>query len=444
MNKTGGMTRRHLVATGAAVLASCGGPAPSAGEPGVSARPATLSILEVVAPDKEDAYKRALLESFTAKHPQMRVELIVPSQAERGSKLLTMAAAGTPPDVAKGDQAYYEHFVKGIIRDLRGYLKKTKLPWNDFDDAARGSFTHPSKGDVYALPNSVLVEAIFYNVDAFQKAGVPLPPADRNDAKWTWDEYAARAVNLTRRGDEANTTFGSNDLGELKWTGPWMYKGGDWWDKGYARSLLDKDPSPRGWQYRQDLAWKHRASPRPDEAPLATGGFAAGKCAMSFDGTWAIENLLKTPPIFKWDLGHLPVSYGHGVYDDRVNPFFPDCFAMSSDKQRDETWLLLEHLADEPQLLFYNLDYRNTIPPRTGLAPRYTEALAKRAPGVNWKVLVDAVGYSHPQTHRLVNNFDGRKREYEAGLANIMKNEKSAQQACQELAPVLTRMLTQA
>lgn len=445
-------TRRNIISAGvgsagALLLAACSVPGQAASPAGASTaktvKPAKLTLLEAVTPDKEDEYRRTLLDSFTAKYSQISVELIIPAKAERGSKLLTMAAAGTPPDVSKGDQAYYEPYVKGIIHDLRQYLKNTKLPWSDFDEAARVSFTDPTKGAVYALPNSVSVEAIFYNVEAFQKAGVPEPPADKNDAKWTWDEYADRAVKLTRRADEANTMFGSVDLGELKWTGPWMYKGGEWWDKGYTKSLLDKDPSSRGWQYRQDLAWRHRASPKPDEAPLTAGGFGAGKYAMSLDGTWSISTLLKSPPIFKWNLGHVPVSYGYGTNDARVNPFFPDCFAMASDQQRDQTWLLLEHLEEEPQLLFYNLDYRNTIPPRKGLVPRYTEALSKSAPGVNWKVLVDAVSYSHPQTQRLVKNFDAMKKEYEGALATIMKNEKTAQQACQELAPVLTRMLTQ-
>ncbi|MCB9916307.1 MAG: extracellular solute-binding protein [Planctomycetes bacterium] len=147
---------------------------------------------------EEDAIVEAALARFEATHPELRVERINPGDA--GSfytKLQTMMAAGTPPDVFYvGDERLPSLASMGVLTPLDDFVASDPdVALDDFYpvvlDAYRFDGQHAGRGPLYGLPKDFTTIGFYYNKDLFRRAGVPEPADD-----WTWDDFlaAARAI----------------------------------------------------------------------------------------------------------------------------------------------------------------------------------------------------------------------------------------------------------
>lgn len=151
---------------------------------------------------EEDSIVDAALRGFEATHPGLRVERINPGDA--GSfytKLQTMMAAGTPPDVFYcGDERLPSLASMGVLRPLDELIAEDaergeSVGLEDFYpvvlDAYRFDGEHAGAGPLYGLPKDFTTIGFYYNKDLFRRAGLP-EPGDH----WTWEEFlrAARAI----------------------------------------------------------------------------------------------------------------------------------------------------------------------------------------------------------------------------------------------------------
>ena len=116
---------------------------------------------------------------------------------EYETKVRVMLAGGTVPDIMRTNDDYIRYYsIKDQILDLRPYLDKDKIspddyykPIWDFSKQPDGKYTG------WALGNQPRV--IFYNVNMFKDAGVPLPPKEFGAEGWRWDDLLDRAKKLT-------------------------------------------------------------------------------------------------------------------------------------------------------------------------------------------------------------------------------------------------------
>ena len=151
---------------------------------------------------EEDRIVEDALRAYEQTHPGVRVERINPGDA--GSfytKLQTMMAAGTPPDVFYcGDERLPSLASMGVLRPLDDLIEADReqgrgAGLDDFYpvvlDAYRWDGERTGAGPLYGLPKDFTTIGFYYNKDLFRRAGVPEPSDD-----WTWDEFltAARAV----------------------------------------------------------------------------------------------------------------------------------------------------------------------------------------------------------------------------------------------------------
>src|SRR5262249_57231114 len=68
---------------------------------------------------------------------------------------------------------------------------------------------YKNKGKQYALPYSQTYGSfVYYNKPLLAKAGVKAPPADWNDASWTWDAMVDAARKLTVDARTPQATYG--------------------------------------------------------------------------------------------------------------------------------------------------------------------------------------------------------------------------------------------
>lgn len=202
----------------------------------------TIAILG----NAQDAAARAdLVREFTALHPEIGVRIMAiqgQDWSDFFAKILTLVAAGTPPDVVvvatEGAQLFADRLAypldEFVTRDadvLAGY----------FDDV------HPSlieafmyEGNLYQLPIDFNAANLYYSTSALESAGL-----DRPDDAWTHEEFFsyAQAMGAARSGSFL-PFFWTNRL----WGGvvPWLYindtsfltetkaPGGDWlWERFY-------------------------------------------------------------------------------------------------------------------------------------------------------------------------------------------------------------------
>src|SRR5690606_31550059 len=134
----------------------------------------------------QDAAARAdLVRAFNELHPDIGVQ-IMPIQGQDWSnffaKILTLVAAGTPPDVVvvatEGAQLFADRlahplddFVKRDATDLKDYFE-------DVNPSLIESFMY--EGSLYQLPIDFNAANVYYSSSALENAGLERPPDDWN------------------------------------------------------------------------------------------------------------------------------------------------------------------------------------------------------------------------------------------------------------------------
>ena len=176
--------------------------APTAGEasPAAEAEPVTLkwALWDIDA----TAYYKPLIEAYTAKHPNVTIEMVDLGSTDYMTVLATQLAGGADDlDII-------------TVKDIPGYANLVNLgmlePLKSYTDAAGVDTSKLSgtveqitvDGDFYALPFRQDFWIVFYNKALFDAAGIDYPDNDM-----TLDEYDALARKLTS-GSGAEKVYG--------------------------------------------------------------------------------------------------------------------------------------------------------------------------------------------------------------------------------------------
>jgi len=280
---------------GALLLAACsssnGSPHAEAGSSGGQAS-GTVRMLVNISPNLTLTFWKNLVKPFEAANPGIKVKIEPPSAASVDATLTTELAAGTEPDVEEG----------GTVQPIHDrLLDLTDLSWAANAPLAK---SEAIGGRIYAVPLGVQLQSlIFYNKDAFQKAGITAPPT-------TMDELTA-------------------DLGKLKASGilP-MQTAGDTWVTGAQVSMIAaptlfandpnwyKDVAARKLKLSSSLkpvldlynGWLHSGYLAKDALGVkyldAQANFLAGKSAMYPMGSWFVG--AATKPSFPIGVFRIP------------------------------------------------------------------------------------------------------------------------------------------
>lgn len=138
---------------------------------------AELKLVWYLDGDEQETKLRGLLDEYTAAYPETTFDLQIVPYSGMGQKFQQYAASGIMPDVTLSSS------MPPIIRPfLVDWAEVNGPEW--IDQFVDGWADGAKLGDkVIAAPLDVTGVGIFYNADAFAKAGVEIP-ADG----WTWDE----------------------------------------------------------------------------------------------------------------------------------------------------------------------------------------------------------------------------------------------------------------
>lgn len=272
------------------------------------AGPVTIRFTHVADPGELEIMQASIAD-FEAANPDVKVVAELVPEDGMDEKITTMVAGGAAPD------AVYVHPSFVPLWAEQGVL----LPQNDFADndpdfGASDFFPETlgyfvSGGKVYGYPYYSGPSVTYFNQDAFEAAGVPLPSdtaagfAEDSD-KWTWEALLEAALPLTT-GEGATKTFGYwGTSPSLHWINIaiWGY-GGDVWDKEMATCMLTESGSVDAIQFQVDLYVKNNVAPQPAQAEGMPDGFSGGKVGMLYGirghvpGLKNVEFRIGTAPI---------------------------------------------------------------------------------------------------------------------------------------------------
>jgi multiple sugar transport system substrate-binding protein len=169
------MSSMLVAASGALVLAACGGPAASTSSNSSSGKVANVTWQTMWSGNTLTLLSQ-MVSKFNSTHPNIHVtESNIPS-ATGDAKLLSEIAAGDPPDVfTEWNPVLGEYAADGTIQPLSKYLTGTYsgLEKWEYPIALQGG---EYKGTLYALPMSMNSWALYYNKSMLKAAGISSPP----------------------------------------------------------------------------------------------------------------------------------------------------------------------------------------------------------------------------------------------------------------------------
>ena len=288
-----------------------------------SAAPVTLTWFMWSGSDAEKAAWQKVADMVTAKYPDIKVQLDTAAWPDYWTKLPTLAASNTLPDIVSLQSLRAPGFASLMV-PLDDRIKQDNFDIDAFDKSIVGGLSN--EGHIFALPYDFGPLLIYYNADMFAKAGIPAPKAG-----WTVDDFVKAAKALTKDNQYGYSVGGVDPFvawaasagasylkdGELDLTNP---------------KLVD------AFQSYVDLVAKEKVAPLLPSSgtPLgdvSRGRFAAGDVAMIIDGPWQLINL-KNSVKFKIGLAPLPAGAAGSITVSAGSGF-----GISTTSQHpDEAW----------------------------------------------------------------------------------------------------------
>lgn len=285
-----------------------------------------------------------IAEDFNRLHPGIRVKFIPAPVGQSGTvKLLTQIAAGTAPDVFGLYSTFVPEFAaRGMIMPLEPLAgKDAGFDLDAYHPAGIECFRY--KDILLGLPWDLSTDALMYNKDVFDEAGVSYP-----DENWTWDDLLAAAKRMTRdkdgdgRTDSYGIVFGSILFYFVR------ANRGEFFDKEFTHCTLDSPEAKEALRFYCDLLLKHKVVPSQSAMMNQTLDedislwFPHGKAGMMTGGVYVKYNPGFNSPSLRWDAAPMPLAHKGAK---RVTPVYCNGYVINSrTKYPEAAWEFLKYI----------------------------------------------------------------------------------------------------
>ena len=339
--------RRWLAGSSAAVtgalLAACGGsPAPQSGATKAK-DPVTLVLNGTDSEMGEMAAAR--FPAFEQKFPHVKVQYDNPP--DYSTKLFVLAAAGSLGDVSMTytNTGQFHFLAQNDVFALHDPLiARDKYDLKQFYDLAVQSLK--IDGKLYVLPfkGQIARLFLFYNQDAFESRGVPLPTPN-----WTYNDLLQAATRLHRPGADQPDMWGyaaawkelATMIGSVR---PW---GGEVLSADGKKATTNTPGVRESLNYHYDMALRTRVGGLTTQVlPTPNDAYYDGKAAMlgRVNAGTAGTVLLRAAGKFRWGMVRMP----KGPSGKRGGMWLPGTMSMTKHtKHPDDAWELTKWCCDK-------------------------------------------------------------------------------------------------
>ncbi|MFQ3546201.1 ABC transporter substrate-binding protein [Halobacillus rhizosphaerae] len=283
-------------------------------------------------PEEKELLDQTLKE-FEDSHPNIKVEHEVIAD-QYMDVMKTRLVGGEAADVFYLDAFEAPGLAKtGVLEPLDDYVTE-EFDINDFQDPLLNAFK--LDGKQYGFPKDFSTLALFYDKEAFKKAGLEGPPK-------TWNELREYAKKLTvdEDGDGEPDQYGLGFSSELARQ---FYK-----LKPYGAKVVDKNNEAA---FASDDAIdalepivemkKDKIAALPSDTGTDWGGdmFGQGKAAMVIEGNWTVPFLESNFSDKDYATAELPTVNG-----EKATAAFTVAYVMNKQsKVKDAAWELISYL----------------------------------------------------------------------------------------------------
>jgi multiple sugar transport system substrate-binding protein len=269
---------------GGLLAAACGGALDGAAGTDAGARkePVTIQFAHWGTPDYYER-NRARADDFEKQHPLIKID-VLHIQEQFQDKMLTMFAAGTPPDTHVLDMPVVQAYARrDVIVPLNPFMKDDRSVKPELLHKKAVEIMSNKKGELLGMPSGGSPNLYYYNKDLFKSAGVPTPYELHQQGRWTWQTLLELARAVTRGGTGNWQVAG---VGHEYQHRLWMNANGaeEFDDYRAPKRCNYADPANvETLQFLTDLRHRHKVTPVNFSREVGmneTNGFVQGRVAM--------------------------------------------------------------------------------------------------------------------------------------------------------------------
>jgi multiple sugar transport system substrate-binding protein len=401
-------------------------------EPSFPVEEGELKILLCCSSPEDVENREKWNTGFEAAHPGVQItQDTLPAGQNYFEKLQTLFAAGTAPDMFDMWEGYIQPYAEnGILLNMDPFFDADELVSKDdlVPAAVEGGGW---QGSIYAFCQGFMPGPIslFYNVDHFDAAGLEYPTSD-----WTWDDMRAAAQALT----DVPTQWG---LTYALWFVPWLYwiwsNGGDLFNEDETRCALTEPAAYEAFQYWADMVLEDETTLPSSEAQALQGpenAFQTGAVSMYLGNCWDIPWLMavREEGTVNW-AGVLSPKANNG---QRIWYEHFWCWGIWAETQKPNvSWLLCrDFILDQ-----VNQQAQPMVPPLQQLLQVFDTEQNRE---LGFTQLIDLA--MEPGLVRIPGagaKFDKISQLVQAEVDLVFLGEKTAQQAAEDVCPVVDEEL---
>jgi multiple sugar transport system substrate-binding protein len=292
------------------------------------------------------------IDRFEKEHPNIKVKVVGNINDDKLNQALRAGGSNGPDVVSSFTTSNVGKFCSsGAFADLEPFIEKSKLdldkiipkPMLEYTQFEGTRCAMPLLGDAYGL---------YYNKDAFEKAGIKAPPK-------TWSEFAEVAKKLTKtKGDSYEQLgFMPNYHGYESVVEHYMSQ----WNHAYfdkdGKSGIAEDPAfAEMFTYQKKLVGDLGGFQKLEKYRNTFGDewgakhpFQTGQVAMQLDGEWRL-GMAKDAGV-KFDIGTAPLP----VADDEVDEYGKGFLAGTimgiapQSKKQNAAWELVKYMTTDTE-----------------------------------------------------------------------------------------------
>ncbi len=360
------------------LLSACGGKGTTDGVTNISMMmwgdPAELDVWNQIVAD------------FEAANPSIKVSVEVSDWDSYWTKLKTLLAANTPPDVFVIDAPYYlDYKSKDVLLNLQPYIDADPTLLDGLYPQTLEAYQ--TSDGYFGLPRDFQTIVMFYNKDMFDAAGLAYPQQG-----WTYDDLRQTAKALTKdtNGDGTTEQFGySTDLWdmELFWSEAiWSY-GGDIISPDHTQTLIGSPQARQAWQLAFDMMFVDKSMPDSNTSGQYGGDpFLAGVAAMTSIGHWAVPGYADAG--LNFDVAPMPTGPA-----GQVTSVNSAGFVISKDStHHDASWEFLKYVISTPaQTRLAELGFACPVLKSVAESPSFLNQSIQ----INQQVFLDSLQFAH-------------------------------------------------
>lgn len=260
-------------------------------------------------PDAE--VMRSIVDKFNAENTDgIQVNLTMQQWSPLFDAFLVDASAGRSPDIlAMHPQELAQFVALGLIEPVEDIIAGSGITPALFSENAWE--INRVGENVYGLPLDLHMHGLYYNVDAFEAAGIEAPPTNGEELL-----AIGRLLTVDANGnhpgdadfDPANVVqyainMHTNHHAFFQWWALYNQQGGQLISDDGTSCVMDIDKATAAWQWLQDLVYVHGIAPQ-GQTDYA-GDFKAGRTAMLIDGPWQMSDFINVEGL-NWATAEYP------------------------------------------------------------------------------------------------------------------------------------------